>query len=168
METRLTNLPFSYPYRTFFSGHCFWKRTRQPVDWLSRKLYFFAGNSLRTDRNLMVFADSLLNHLDVHHKQLMPSMCITFPSWAVYFQCTEFSGHLKGCNLCIVQIILQLVHMANEGCGDRQDLLMWLISCFENEMQYEPGNKLDKPLTGWSCSSEIFFSEWNHCYWGSV
>lgn len=94
------------------------------------------------------FADSLLNHLNVHHKQLMPSMRITSSSWTVCFHYVKFSGCLKGCNLHIVQIILELIHMAKEGYGDRQDLLLWLISSFENEMQYEPGNKLDKPLAG--------------------
>ena len=118
------------------------------MDWLSRKLYFSAGNSLRTDENLIVITDSLVNHLNVHHKQLMPSMCVTSSSGAVCFRCMKFNGHLKACNLDIVQILLQLIRIANEGCGDRQDLLQSLISYFENEMQYEPGNKLDKRLTG--------------------
>lgn len=78
----------------------------------------------------------------------MPSMCITSSSWTVCFHCVKFSGCLKGCNLHIVQIILKLIHMAKEGCGDRQDLLLWSVSCFENELQYEPENKLDKPLAG--------------------
>lgn len=109
------------------------------IYWLSRKLYFYAGNSLRIDRFLRLSLNSLRKHLNVYQKQLMPSMWITSSSWTVM------------------------------RCGDRQDLLLWLTSYFENEMQCELGNKLDKPITGWSCYSEVFFFlGWNHSYWESV
>ena len=87
------------PVQNIFFGHCFWKRTRRPVGWLSRELYFFAGNSLKTVKNLMIITDSLLNHLKVHRKQLMPSICVTSSSCTICFHCTNFSGHLKGCRI---------------------------------------------------------------------
>lgn len=47
-------------------------------------------------------------------------------------------------------------------------LLLWLIICFENEIQYKPGHKLYKPLHIDLATQKSFFLEWNDGYLGSV
>lgn len=101
---------------------------------------------MRENKNLMVVTDSLPSHLKLHHKQLFVS--------SMFLLCEVHwtFGRIYTCILVYSPNFFTT--MMSEACGDRQDLLWWLISYYERKCNMSL-EKLDKSLA--VCYLKVLF-----------